>query len=101
MGLACVVRLQVANVPARNRCTTGVQAPPTLSIMSENAERGNPVPSPFGQANREAGCWRVGLRGWNKQMSGGSGRDSPPCVGLRKEADVQLVSGHVTVERIR
>jgi hypothetical protein len=29
--LACVARLQVSHVPARDRLTTGVQAPPTLS----------------------------------------------------------------------
>lgn len=46
MGLACVVRLQVSNVSARNCLTTGVQAPPTLSTQNENAERGKVVTPP-------------------------------------------------------
>lgn len=35
------------NYPERNRCATGVENAPKSSIMMNNAERGNPVPSPY------------------------------------------------------
>ena len=45
----CAVRLQVANVPVRNRCTAGVQVSPKLSILIDYAERGNPSLRPPGR----------------------------------------------------
>ena len=56
------VRMQVANVPVRNRRTAGVQAPPKLSIMIDYVERGSPGPLLYEQANRKASCWRSGVR---------------------------------------
>lgn len=80
MCLACVVRLQVANVPARIRCATGVQAPPTLSISSNHAERGK-VPTPPGLAMPGKPTVRQAygggtLRNRNKQRPSGSRRDT-------------------------
>ena len=49
-----VVRLQVSNVPVRNRRTTGVQIPPTVLTMVIYAERGNLVSPPDRQVNRKA-----------------------------------------------
>ncbi len=57
-----VVRLQVANVPARNCNTTGVQGAPksfTGSFMRNVEPR---LLRPLGQANRKASCGRAGLR---------------------------------------
>ena len=73
---ACVVRLQVSNVPVRVCLTIGVQAPPKLSIKSSHLERGTPVPPPFGQANRKASCWRSGSRSLRKRTPGCNGRDT-------------------------
>jgi len=47
--LVWAVRLQVANVPVRNRCTAGVQVPPKLSVLVNYAERGNPGLRPLGR----------------------------------------------------
>ena len=57
-----VVRMQVANVPARNFSTTGVQGTPksfTGSFMRNVETR---LLRPLGQANRKASYWRAGLR---------------------------------------
>ena len=35
------------NCSGRNRCATGVENAPKSSTMMNNAERGNPVPSPY------------------------------------------------------
>ena len=56
------VRIQVANVLVRNRRTAGVQASPKLSITIDYVERGSPGPLLSEQANREASCWRSGMR---------------------------------------
>ena len=56
-----VVRLQVYNLPVRNCSTTGVQGSPKLLVVINYVERVNPVPSPSGQANRKASCWRSGV----------------------------------------
>ena len=76
----CAVRLQVANVPVRNRCTAGVQVPPKLSVLVNYAERGNVVTSPCAIQGRptvrQADEGAV-LRGWKKQMPFCNGRDIP------------------------
>lgn len=57
-----VVRMQVANVLARNCGTAGVQDTPKSLIGSF---MGNVEPqsfAPLGQANRKASCGRSGLR---------------------------------------
>jgi len=72
MGLACVVRLQVSNVPARDCLTTGVQVPPKLSTQSENAERGKvvtpPCPAIHGWLTERQAYGGASMRGRNKQM---------------------------------
>ncbi len=59
--LAQAVRLQLSNLAARNCRTAGVQGASKLLVMINYLERGNPVPSPSGQVNREANCWRSGV----------------------------------------
>jgi hypothetical protein len=59
--LARVVRLQISNVSARNRCTTGVQSPPKLPQMVDHIERGKVTSPPGanpGRHYRKACCWR-------------------------------------------
>ena len=58
---AYMVRLQVSNVLVRNRRTIGVQDSPKSFVVINYVERGNPAPSPYGQANRKASCWRSGV----------------------------------------
>jgi len=72
------VRMQVANVPVRNRRTAGVQAPPKLSIMIDYVERGKAVSSPCATHGRQTVRHAYGgteLRGWKKQMPLCSGVD--------------------------
>ena len=56
------VRLQVANVPARNCRTTGVQDTPKSFSGSFMRNVETRLLRPSGQANRKASCWRAGLR---------------------------------------
>ena len=72
--------------------------PPKLSMMSNHAERGTPVPSPPGQANRKASCWRSGSRRLRKRM--------PCCNGGDTEWNIlgsvrRLTSGGCLVTRAR
>ena len=73
---ACVVGLQVFNVPV-----TGLQdyrrpGPPKLSIKSSHVERGTLVPPPSGQANRKASCWRSRSRSFRKRRPCCNGGDT-------------------------
>ena len=66
--LACVTKLQISNVFARNSGVTGVET--KLSMYKNNyVERDTPSPSPIGQVNRKADCWRFGSRCFMKRIA--------------------------------
>ena len=73
---ACMVRLQVSNVPVTRLYDRRRPGPPKLSTKSNHVERGTPVPSPSGQANRKASCWRSGSRSLKKRMPRCNGGDT-------------------------
>jgi hypothetical protein len=60
---ACVARVQVYNVPARDRRAAGVQVPPKLSVktITRNVERPSVRHARVWQADRKAGPWRDGI----------------------------------------
>jgi hypothetical protein len=86
-----VDKLQVSNVPARNRSTTGVQVSPALLACVNYAERGKAISVPcaiHGKLTARRAGTAVVLRSRKKQM--------PPC----NEADrvcnmAQLKTGNL------
>jgi len=68
-------RVQVANVPARDPISAGVQDPPKLSVKVKTWNVVPQVLRPPGQANRKASCWRSGSRCLKKRMPCCNGRD--------------------------
>ena len=60
LSLHGVSRLQVSNVLARNCCITGVQTPPTVSVMVKCVERGKAVSLPCARYGRQTVRHAVG-----------------------------------------
>ena len=94
-----VVRVQVANVLARNCSTIGVQDTPKSFTGSFMRNVEPQCLRPHGQANRKACCWRAGLRCLKEAnalavMAG----DIPIDSGLRKEANIWQVPHHENTE---
>lgn len=67
---ACVVRLQVSNIPARDRMATGVQVPSKLSekAITWNVEKSSlRHVATHGKPTARQAHGGTTMRGWNKQ----------------------------------